>query len=62
MKSKNSWNKEYTTRVDKNGKEHTRMTKHGLKPSKKSLAFSKHVNKMKTNKPNWNKKSSGESH
>ena len=48
MKSKNSWNKEYETKVDKNGKKHTRMVKHGMKPSKKSLAFSKHVNKMKT--------------
>lgn len=47
MRSKNSWNKEYETKVDKNGKKHTRMVKHGMKPSKKSLAFSKHVNKMK---------------
>ena len=62
MRSKNSWNKEYETKVDKNGKKHTRMVKHGMKQSKKSLAFSKHVNKMKTDKPKWNKKSSGESH
>lgn len=62
MKSKNAWNKEYETRVDKKGKKHTRMVKNGLKPSKKSLAFSKHVSKMKTDKPKWNKKSSGESH
>ena len=47
MRSKNSWNKEYETKVDKNGKKHTRMVKHGMKQSKKSLAFSKHVNKMK---------------
>lgn len=38
MRSKNSWNKEYETKVDKNGKKHTRMVKHGMKPSKKSLA------------------------
>ena len=25
MRSKNSWNKEYETKVDKNGKKHTRM-------------------------------------
>ena len=50
MRSKNSWNKEYETKVDKNGKKHTRMVKHGMKQSKKSLAFSKHVNKMKTDK------------
>ena len=48
--------------LSKNGKKHTRMVKHGMKQSKKSLAFSKHVNKMKTDKPKWNKKSSGESH
>lgn len=62
MRSKNSWNKEYETKVDKDGKKHIRMVKHGMKQSKKSLAFSKHVNKMKTDKPKWNKKSSGESH
>ena len=48
MRSKNSWNKEYETKVDKNGKKHTRMVKHGMKQSKKSLAFSKHVYKMNT--------------
>ena len=62
MRSKNSWNKEYETKVDKNGKKHTRMVKHGMKPSKKVLAFSKHLNNIKTDKPKWNKKSSGESH
>lgn len=60
MRSKNSWNKEYETKVDKNGKKHTVMVRNGLKPSKQSLAFSKYVSKMKTDKPKWNKKSISE--
>lgn len=52
MRSKNAWNKEYETKD--NGE--VVMVRNGLKPSKKSLKFSKYVTHMKADKPKWNKK------
>ncbi len=58
MKSKNSWTKQYEVvekKVIRNGEKATEkvtvLSKHGMKPSRLEIKFSKRINNMKTEKP-----------